>query len=66
MKLLADTGAMLALFNPRDTLHQRARKFARDAAGTRFVVTELFSARPSHGFAQEPTPSTPLTWARRS
>ena len=41
MKLLADTGALLALFNPRDNLHQRARKFARDAAGTRFVVTEL-------------------------
>ena len=41
MKLLADTGALLALFNPRDALHQRARKFAREAAGTRFVLTEL-------------------------
>jgi uncharacterized protein len=41
VKLLADTGALLALFNPRDSLHQRAQKFARDAAGTRFVVTEL-------------------------
>ena len=41
MKLLADTSALLALFNPRDRLHQRARKFARDAAGARFVVTEL-------------------------
>ena len=44
MKLLADTGALLALFNPRDSLHQRARKFARDAAGTRFVLTELILA----------------------
>jgi predicted nucleic acid-binding protein len=41
VKLLADTGALLALFNPRDTLHERARRFAREAAGTRFVVTEL-------------------------
>ncbi len=41
MKLLADTGALLALFNPRDALHQRARRFAKDAAETRFVVTEL-------------------------
>jgi predicted nucleic acid-binding protein len=41
VKLLADTGALLALFNPRDALHQRARKFAREAAGTRFVLTEL-------------------------
>ncbi|HSC29490.1 MAG TPA: PIN domain-containing protein [Vicinamibacterales bacterium] len=41
MKLLADTGALLALFNPRDRLHRPARKFARGAAGTRFVVTEL-------------------------
>lgn len=42
MKLLADTGALLALFNPRDSLHQRARKFALvEAAGTRFVLTEL-------------------------
>ena len=41
MKLLADTSALLALFNPRDKLHQRARRFARDAAGARFVLTEL-------------------------
>jgi predicted nucleic acid-binding protein len=41
MKLLADTGALIALFNPRDDLHQRARRFARRAAGTRFVLTEL-------------------------
>jgi predicted nucleic acid-binding protein len=41
VKLLADTSALLALFNPRDALHQRARRFARDAEGTRFVVTEL-------------------------
>jgi uncharacterized protein len=41
VKLLADTGALLALFNPKDALHQRARRFAREAAGTRFVVTEL-------------------------
>ena len=32
MKLLADTGALLALFNPRDALHQRAKKFVREAA----------------------------------
>ncbi len=41
MKLLADTGALLALFNPRDNLHLQAKKFAREAAGTRFIVTEL-------------------------
>lgn len=41
MKLLADTGALLALFNPRDSLHERAKKFAQEAAGSRFVVTEL-------------------------
>ncbi|HEY6607579.1 MAG TPA: PIN domain-containing protein [Candidatus Limnocylindria bacterium] len=41
MKLLADTGALLALFNPRDTLHQRARTFARQSAGVRFVLTDL-------------------------
>jgi predicted nucleic acid-binding protein len=41
VKLLADTGALLALFNPRDNLHRQAREFVREAAGTRFVVTEL-------------------------
>ena len=41
MKLLADTGALIALFNPRDTLHERAKTFAREAAESRFVVTEL-------------------------
>ncbi len=41
MKLLADTGALLALFNPLDNLHRQAKKFAREAAGTRFIVTEL-------------------------
>ncbi|HXW04939.1 MAG TPA: PIN domain-containing protein [Vicinamibacterales bacterium] len=41
MKLLVDTGALLALFNPQDALHDRARRFVREAAGTRFVLTEL-------------------------
>lgn len=41
MKLLADTGALLALFNPRDEYHQQAIGFVRTAARTRFVVTEL-------------------------
>lgn len=41
MKLLADTGALIALFHPRDALHQPAARFVKAAAGTRFVVTEL-------------------------
>jgi len=41
VKLLADTGALLALFNPRDDFHQQAKRFVREAAKTRFVVTEL-------------------------
>ena len=41
MKLLADTGALLALFNPRDRLHRKARSFAERAQGVRFVLTEL-------------------------
>ena len=41
MKLLADTGALLALFNPRDQLHQRAKRFVDQAQGVRFVLTEL-------------------------
>ena len=41
MKLLADTSALLALFNPRDEHHTRASRFVREAASTRFVVTEL-------------------------
>jgi predicted nucleic acid-binding protein len=41
VKLLADTGALLALFNPRDALHQQARRFAKDAVGARFLLTEL-------------------------
>jgi predicted nucleic acid-binding protein len=41
VKLLADTGALIALFNPRDHLHEQARKFVRVSAATRFVVTEL-------------------------
>jgi len=40
VKLLADTGALIALFNPRDALHERAKRFARDATGTRFVLTD--------------------------
>ncbi len=41
MRLLVDTGALIALFNPRDHLHPRARRFAKQAAGARFVLTEL-------------------------
>lgn len=41
MRLLADTGALLALFNPRDRLHGRAKRFATEARDARFVVTEL-------------------------
>jgi predicted nucleic acid-binding protein len=41
VKLLADTGALLALFNPRDEFHKPARKFVGQAPGTRFVLTEL-------------------------
>jgi predicted nucleic acid-binding protein len=41
VKLLADTGALIALFNPRDEFHQPAKRFVREAARTRFVVTEL-------------------------
>lgn len=41
MKLLADTGALLALFNPRDEYHRRARTFVNEATSVRFVVTEL-------------------------
>lgn len=41
MKLLADTGALLALFNPRDEYHKQASRFVREAASARFVVTEL-------------------------
>jgi predicted nucleic acid-binding protein len=41
VKLLADTGALLALFNPRDEHHKEAVAFVREAARARFVVTEL-------------------------
>jgi predicted nucleic acid-binding protein len=41
VKLLADTGAMLALFNPRDQLHRQARLFVEQARSARFVLTEL-------------------------
>ena len=41
MKLLADTGALLALFNPRDRLHRQARQFVARAQNARFVLTEL-------------------------
>ena len=41
MKLLADTGALLALLNPRDEYHEAASGFVRTAARTRFVLTEL-------------------------
>jgi uncharacterized protein len=41
VKLLADTGALLALFNPQDQFHRQATRFVRRARDTRFVVTEL-------------------------
>lgn len=41
MKLLADTGALLALFNRRDEYHRQANAFVRAEARTQFVVTEL-------------------------
>ena len=66
MKLLADTGALLALFNPRDNLHQRARKFAQAAAGTRFVVTELILSETVTRLRARTDAATPLTSARRS
>ena len=51
MKLLADTGALLALFNPRDNLHQRARKFAQ-AAGGDDSIAALPSIRESSYFSK--------------
>jgi predicted nucleic acid-binding protein len=44
VKLLVDTGALLALFNPRDQLHLPARRFAQSARHVRFVTTELIVA----------------------
>ena len=41
MKLLADTGALLALFNQRDEHHHRARRFVGESSRTQFVTTEL-------------------------
>ena len=41
MKLLADTGALLALFNPHDQLHRPAKRFVEHARDVRFVLTEL-------------------------
>lgn len=41
MKLLADTGALLALFNRKDQYHRQANAFVRTQARTRFVLTEL-------------------------
>jgi predicted nucleic acid-binding protein len=41
VKLLADTGALLALFNPQDQHHRQARQFVEQARSVRFVLTEL-------------------------
>lgn len=41
MKLLADTGALLALFNRKDDYHERATAFVASAGSARFVLTEL-------------------------
>lgn len=41
MKLLADTGALLALFNRKDDYHERATAFVASAGNARFVLTEL-------------------------
>ena len=40
MKLLADTGALLALFNRKDDYHERAAAFVASGRA-RFVLTEL-------------------------
>jgi predicted nucleic acid-binding protein len=46
MRAAIDTGALLALANPRDQYHEAARKVARDfvARGGRFVGTTLVLA----------------------
>ena len=41
MKLLADTSALLALFNRRDEFHKAANAFVRAEGRTHFVLTEL-------------------------
>jgi predicted nucleic acid-binding protein len=41
LKLLADTGALLALFNRKDDHHERAAAFVASAGSARFVLTEL-------------------------
>jgi predicted nucleic acid-binding protein len=41
LKLLADTGALIALFNRRDEHHTAAAAFVRTEAKSRFVLTDL-------------------------
>lgn len=41
MKLLADTSALLALFLPDESNHERAANFGRRRPESRFVLTEL-------------------------
>lgn len=44
MRLLADTSALLAVFDRSDRLHARAAAFLRQRPGDRFVLTELVLA----------------------
>jgi len=41
VKLLADSGALIALFNRRDDRHLEARRFVTRRTDARFVTTEL-------------------------
>lgn len=41
MKLLADTGALLALVSPDDRHHAAAARFVKQHAQARFVLTDL-------------------------
>ncbi len=44
MKLLADTGALLALVSPKDRYHATAVRFVKQHAHARFVLTDLVLA----------------------
>jgi predicted nucleic acid-binding protein len=52
MELLADTSYWMALVNPRDELHSKARSVSREFASARVITSEMILTELLNGFSE--------------
>lgn len=52
MELLADTSYWMALVNPRDELHSKARSVSREFSSARVITSEMILTELLNGFSE--------------